>query len=79
MGGAFGVAFFLEPVAVAADVDDGGAVEQPVEGGGSHDGISGEDLAPVGEGLVAGEHDGLLFLVAPLPLIFLTPKGVNFK
>jgi len=23
MGGAFGVAFFLEPVAVAADVDDG--------------------------------------------------------
>ena len=36
----------------------------PVEGGRSHDGITGKDLAPIGEGLVAGEHDGLMFFVA---------------
>jgi hypothetical protein len=51
-------------VAVSADVDDGGSVKQAVERGGGHDGVVGEDLAPVGEGFIAGEDDGLAFLVA---------------
>ena len=46
------------------DIDDGGAVEQAVEGGRGHDGIAGEDLAPLGEGLVAGEADRLFAFVA---------------
>jgi hypothetical protein len=56
--------FFFEPVAFAADVDDGGTVQQAVQGGGSQHGIVGEDLAPIAEGLVAGQGDGLLSLVA---------------
>ena len=58
------LAFLFEAVAFAADVDDRGAMQQAVQGGGSHDGIAGEHLAPIGESLVAGEHDGLLLFVA---------------
>lgn len=39
-------------------------MQQAVQSGRSHDDITGKDLAPVREGLVAGEDDGLLFLVA---------------
>jgi hypothetical protein len=39
-------------------------MEQAVQGGGSHNGIAGEDLVPVSEGFVAGENDGLLFFIA---------------
>ncbi len=60
----FGLSFLFEPVAVAADVDDGGPVKQAVQRGGGHDRVAGEDLAPVGEGLVAGQDDGLLLFVA---------------
>lgn len=58
-GGVFGLSFLFEPVAVAADVDDGGPVEQAIKRGGGHDGVVGEDLAPVGEGFVAGQDDGV--------------------
>jgi hypothetical protein len=54
----------FEAVAVAFDVDDGGAVEETIEGGAGHDGIGGEDVAPVGEGFVAGEDDGVVGFVA---------------
>jgi len=64
LGIGFGLAFLFEPVAVAADVDHGAAMQQPVESGGGHDGVAGEDVAPVRKGLVAGEDDGLLHLVA---------------
>ena len=53
-----------EAVAFASDVDDRRAVQQSVQGGGGHEGVVTEDLAPVAEGLVAGEHDALFALVA---------------
>jgi len=62
--GHFGLALLFEPVTFAADVDHRGAVQQAVQRGRSHDGVAGEDLAPVGKGLVAGEHDSLLLFVA---------------
>jgi len=52
-----------EPIAVAADVDGGGVVQEPVEQGGGEDGI-GKDLAPLPVALVAGQDDGLPGLVA---------------
>jgi len=36
---------FAQAVGVAAEGDDGGLVEEPVEGGGGHDGIADDDLA----------------------------------
>jgi len=39
-------------------------MEQAVQSRGDHDGIAGKDLAPIGKGLVAGQHNGLLFFVA---------------
>lgn len=57
IGGA-SFAAFAEAVGVTADVDDGGLVEEAVEGGAGHDGVAGEDVGPVGEGLVGGQHDG---------------------
>ena len=51
-------------VAVAADVDDVAAVEQPVEQRGGHDLVA-EDLSPLLEALVGGEH-GRSVLVAPV-------------
>jgi len=62
--GSFCGAFFLEPVAVAADVDDGRSMQQPVERSGGHDGIIREDLPLVGEGFVTGEDDGLALFIA---------------
>ncbi len=46
------------------DVDHGRAMKQTIEGGGGHNGIAGEHLAPFGERLVAGEDDRLLALIA---------------
>ena len=39
-------------------------MQQAIEGGRGHDGVAGEDLAPIGEGLVAGQDDRLSPLVA---------------
>ena len=39
-------------------------MQETVEGGAGHDRIGGENVAPVGKGLVAGEHNRLLFFVA---------------
>ena len=39
-------------------------MEEAVQGGGGHDGIAGEDLAPIAEGFVAGEDDAALGFVA---------------
>ena len=64
MRGVFCLAFFFESIAIAADIDDGGAMQEAVEGGGGHDGVAGENLAPIGEGFIAGQHDGLLLFVA---------------
>lgn len=62
--GGRGLAFFAEAVAFAAEVDDRAAVEQTVERGAGHHGVAGEDLAPVAEGLVAGQTDRLVPLMA---------------
>jgi hypothetical protein len=51
------------PEAVAADVDDVAVVEQPVDQGCSHDLIA-EDLAPLLEALVAGQHGGGVLVAA---------------
>ena len=59
-----GFATFFEPVTVAADVDDGGPVQQPVQRGASHNGIAGEDVRPIAEGFIAGQHDRGTVLVA---------------
>lgn len=40
-----GLAAFLEPVTLPADVDGGGVVQQPVEDGGGDDGVA-EDGTP---------------------------------
>lgn len=53
-----GFAFFAQAVALAFDVEDGGAVQEAVEGGAGHDGIAGEDVRPFGEGLVGGHGMG---------------------
>ena len=39
-------------------------MEEAVEGGGGHDGVAGEDLAPFGESLVGGDDGRVLLLVA---------------
>src|SRR5262245_16256120 len=39
-------------------------MQEAIEGRGSHDGVAGEDLAPIGEGPVARQQDGLVSLVA---------------
>lgn len=39
-------------------------MQEAVEGCRRHDGITGEDLAPVAEGLVAGDDDWLTLVVA---------------
>ncbi len=57
-------ALFSHSVGVALDVDDGGTVKESIEGGGGHDGVAGEDVAPVGEGFIGGNDRGGLFFVA---------------
>lgn len=52
-----GLAAFAQAVGVAADVHDGGFVQEAVERGAGHDGVAGEDVGPFTEGLVGGEHD----------------------
>ena len=52
-----GLAFFLQPVAFALDVDGGGMVQQSVQDGGGQDRIA-EVLTPVDEALVAVQDDG---------------------
>ena len=39
-------------------------MEETVEGSGGHDGVTGEDVAPFGEGFVGGDDGGGLFFVA---------------
>lgn len=39
-------------------------MQEPVERSRGHDDVPGEDLAPVGEGFVAGQDDGLTFFIA---------------
>jgi len=48
----FGLTFLLQAVAIAADVDHRGAMQQAVQRSRGHDGIAGKDLAPIGEGLI---------------------------
>lgn len=59
-----GETFFLHAVGLALDVDDGGAVQEAVQGGAGHDGVAGEGVAPVAEGFVGGDDRGGLFVVA---------------
>jgi len=59
-----GGALFLHAVGFALDVDDGGAVQQAVQGGRGHDGVTGEDVAPIAEGFVGCDDGGDLFFVA---------------
>lgn len=58
-----GLALFFVAVGVAL-VDDGGAVQEAVEGGGGRDGIAGEDVTPQGEGLDEVDDGRALLLVA---------------
>ena len=57
MGGAF--SGFLESIAIPVDADELGAVNESVDEG-DDAGSGGEDLGPLGEGLVGGEEDGSL-------------------
>ena len=52
---------FLQAVALALDVDDGAVVQNAVEDCGG-DGDVGEDLVPLGEGLVGGKDGGGLLV-----------------
>ena len=52
---------FFEAVTLALDVDDGTMMEHPVEDGGG-DGNVGEDLVPLGKGLVGGKASGGFFI-----------------
>ena len=51
---------FLESVALPADVDGGGVMQQPIEDGSSDDRIT-EDRAPLAVTLVRSEDDGTSF------------------
>lgn len=42
--------FLFEPEAFTANVNYGAAMEQTVQGGGGHDGITAEDFGPIAEG-----------------------------
>src|SRR5689334_902613 len=55
---------FLEAVAVGFDVDDLGAVDEAIDEGDDTGGV-GEDLVPLGEGLVGAEQNRLAGVVAP--------------
>ena len=50
-------------IAVAADVDDVAVMDEPVDERGGHDLVA-EDLAPLLEALVAGEHGRRVFVAA---------------
>ena len=52
-----------QSVAVALDIDHLGVVEEPVEDGGGEDVVA-EDVAPFGEGFVAGDDHGAAFVAA---------------
>src|SRR2546428_6515152 len=58
-----GLAFLLEAVALALDVDDRRVMQEAVEDGGGDDPVA-EHLAPDGEGLVRGDEDGALLVAA---------------
>src|SRR5687768_13747345 len=49
---------------LAPNIDDGAAMQQPVQCGGSHDGVTGKDLGPVAESFIRGEDDGAVVVVA---------------
>jgi hypothetical protein len=55
---------FFEAVAFGVDVDDLGAMDEAVDERDDAGGV-GEDLAPLGKGLVGAEEDGLLGVVTP--------------
>ncbi len=57
LGEQAGLALFLQPEALALDVERGGVVQQAIEDGGGHDLIA-EHLVPVGKALVGGEYRG---------------------
>src|SRR5690606_15333275 len=59
-----GLPFLLEAVALAADVDDVGVVEQAVEDGACDHRVAAEDLAPGTEAFVAGQDDAATFVAA---------------
>jgi hypothetical protein len=54
---------FLEAIAVGLDLDDLGAMDEPVDEGDDAGGVR-EDFAPLREGLVGAEQDGLVGVVA---------------
>ena len=56
-----GFASFLEPVALSADVDGGGVVQQSVEDGCCDDRVA-EDRSPLAVALVRSEYDGASFI-----------------
>ena len=64
MGEEAGLPFLLEAVALAADVDDVGVVEQAVEDGACDHRVAAEDLAPGTEAFVAGQDDAATFVAA---------------
>ncbi len=43
-------------VAIDVDLEDGGVVDEAIDGGEGHGGV-GEDAVPFAEGLVGGDHD----------------------
>jgi hypothetical protein len=56
-------AFVFEPIALAFDVDDGGAMQEAVESGAGHDGVTSEDMSPFGKGLIGSDDCCGVFLV----------------
>ncbi len=59
-----GLPFFFEAKALPTNIDDGAAMEQPVQCGRSHDGVAGKDFGPVAESFVRGEDDGAVVIIA---------------
>ena len=59
MRGSFHHAFdILEAIGTAADIEDDALVQEPVEDGGGHGLVSGEDAGPVLDALVGGDGGG---------------------
>ncbi len=57
-----GAHLVAQPIALPADLDDVGVVQQPIEHGRGERLVAGKGLGPLGKRQVAGQHDGAMLV-----------------
>ena len=67
--------FLFEPEAFTTNVDDGAAMEQALEGDGSHNSIAGKDFRPIPEALLLVRMVALLWSAEPVCQISVSFAG----